>query len=65
MAVPQKKINSRKSALESKGLEVNLVKTKVLVSEIGQVIAQPSSKNDSFDICGWKTMANVVLCTYR
>ena len=35
-----------KSALESKGLKVYLMKTKVMVSKIGQVTVKPSSKKD-------------------
>ena len=37
-----------KSALESKGLKVILMKTRVMVSKIGQVTVKPSSKKDSF-----------------
>ena len=51
-----------KSALESKGLKVNLVKTKVMVSKIGQISMKPSSKKYPCGICGRKTMANAVLC---
>ena len=49
-----------KSALESEGLRVNLMKTKVMVSEIWQVTVIPSSKKDP---CGRKTMFDSVLCT--
>ena len=35
-----------KSALECKDLKVNLVKTKVLVSKIGQINIKQSSKKD-------------------
>ena len=51
-----------KNALENKGLKVNLVKTKVMVSKIGQVTVRPSSKKDPCGICGRKTMLNAVLC---
>ena len=53
-----------KSALESKGLKVNLMKTKVMVSKIGQVTVKQSSKKDPCGICGRKTMLNAVLCKY-
>ena len=39
----------------SKGLKVNLVKTKVMVTNIGQISIRPSSKKDPFGICGRKT----------
>ena len=39
----QEKFNGWKSALESKGLKVNLIKTRVIVSKIGQVTVKPSS----------------------
>ena len=41
-----------KSALENKGLKVNLMKTKVMVSKIGQVTVNSSSKTDPCGICG-------------
>ena len=41
---------------------MNLVKTKVMVSKIGQITVKPSSKKDLCSICGRKTMANAVLC---
>ena len=41
----QEKIYALESALESKGLMANLVKTKVMVSKVGQVTVKPSSKN--------------------
>ena len=44
MAELQGKFYSWKSALESKGLKVNLMKTKVMVSKIWQVTVKPSSK---------------------
>ena len=52
-----------KIALESKGLKVNLMKTRVMVSKIGQVTVRPSKK-DPCGICGRKTMLNAVLCKY-
>ena len=39
---------------------MNLVKTKEMVSKIGQV--KPCSKKDPFGICGRKTMVKAVLC---
>ena len=51
-----------KSALESNGLKVNQMKTKEMVSKIGQVTVRPSSKNDPCGICGRKTMFDTVLC---
>ena len=62
MAELQENIYGWKSALDSKGLEVNLMKTKVMVSKIGQVTVRLSSKKDSCGICGRKTMLNAVLC---
>ena len=44
MAELHKKFYGCKSALESKGLKVNLVRTKVMVSMIGQISIKPSSK---------------------
>ena len=41
---------------------MNLVKTKVMLSKIGQISFRPSSKKDPCGICGRKTMANAVLC---
>ena len=58
MAELQEKNYARKSAHESKGLKVNLMKTKVMVGTIGQVTVKPSSKKDPCGICGTKTMAN-------
>ena len=40
------------------------MKTKVMVSKIGQINIRPSSKKDLCGICGRKTMANAVLCKY-
>ena len=62
MSEPQEKIYGWKSAIESKGLKVNLMKIKVMVSRIWQVTVKPSSKKDPCDICGRKTMLNAVLC---
>ena len=50
------------SAIESKGLKVNLMKTKVMVSKIWQVTVKPSSKEDLCCICGIRTMLDAVLC---
>ena len=41
---------------------MNLLKTKVIVSRIGQVTVNPSSKKDPCGICGRTIMLNVVLC---
>ena len=41
MAEPQETFHGWKSALESKGLKVNLMKTKVMVSKIWQVTVKP------------------------
>ena len=38
------------------------MKTKVMVSKIGQVTVRPSSKKDLCGICGRKTMSYAVLC---
>ena len=46
MAELPKKFSNWKSAFESKGLKVNLVKTKVMVNKIGQISIKPSSKKD-------------------
>ena len=62
MAELQEKIYGWKSARKSKGLKVNLMKTKVMVSKIGQVTVKPCSKKDPCGIFGRKTMLNVVLC---
>ena len=43
MAELHEKFCGWRSALESKGLKVNLMKTKVMVSKIGQVTVTPSS----------------------
>ena len=40
---------------------MNLVKTKVMVSKIGQITVKPSNKKDLCGICGRKIMASVVL----
>ena len=49
-----------KEAFESKGLKVNLGKTKVVVSGAGGEM--PVSKVDPCGICGKRVMANSVLC---
>ena len=41
---------------------MNLMKTKLMVSKIGQVTVKPSSKKDPCGICGRKTMLNAILC---
>ena len=41
---------------------VNLVKTKVMVSNIGQVTVRPSSKKDPCGMCGRRTMVDAELC---
>ena len=41
---------------------MNLVKTKVMVREIGQVTVKPSSKKDPCGIRDRKTMISAVLC---
>ena len=51
-----------KSALERKGLKVNLVKTVAMVSKIVLINTKPSSEKDSCGICGGKTMVNAVSC---
>ena len=43
MAELQEKFNGWKRALESEYLKVNLMKTKLMVSKIGQVTVKPSS----------------------
>ena len=55
------KIFCRKRALECKGLKVDLVKTKVMVSKNGQISISPSSKIDPCGIWGRKTIS-AVLC---
>ena len=52
MAELYEKCYGWKSALESKGLKVNLVKTKVMVGIIEQVTVKPSSKKNPCGICG-------------
>ena len=56
MAELDYKIHSWKSALESKGLKENLVKTMVMVIKIGQIIVKTSSKKDQCGIYGRRTM---------
>ena len=41
---------------------MNLVKTKVMVSKIGQISIEPSSRKYPCSICGRKIMENAVLC---
>ena len=43
---------------------MNLMKTKVMVSNIGQVTVIPSSKKDQCGICGRKAMLNATLCEF-
>ena len=57
----RKKSYSRKSALESKVLKVNQVKSKGMVSKIGQAIIEPSNKKDPCGSCGRKRMLNTEL----
>ena len=64
MAELQEKFYCWKSAHESKGLKVNLMRTKVMVRKIGQVTIKPFSKKDPCGICGRKTMLNAVLCKF-
>ena len=62
MAELQEKIYGWKSALDSQGIKMNLMKTKVMVSKIGQITVKLSSKKDPCGIRGRKTMLNAVLC---
>ena len=62
MAELQETFYGWRSALESKGLKVNLMKTKVTVSKIGQVAVKPSNKKNPCGICGRKTMLSAILC---
>ena len=41
---------------------VNLVKTKVMMCNIGHVTVRPSSKKDPCGMCGRRTMVDAVLC---
>jgi len=50
-----------KKAFEYKGMKVNLVKTKLMVSGIDE--ETPDSKVDPCSICGKRVMANSILCT--
>ena len=61
MAELQTTFYTWKSALESKCHKVSLVKTKFMVSKIGQISIRPSSKKEPCGIRGRKTMANPVL----
>ena len=57
----KKKFLKRKDAFESKGLMVNLKKTKLMVSgSKGEVF---HSKVDPCAKCGKRVMANLVMCT--
>ena len=60
MAEQQEKFHGWKSAVESKGIKVNLMKTKAIMSKIVQVTVKPSRKKDLCGICG--RMLNAVLC---
>ena len=62
MAEQEKKIHTWKSVLESKGLKVNLTKTEVIVSMIGEISVLQSRRKDPCGICGKKTMTNAILC---
>ena len=62
MAEVHNKFYAWKSALESKGLKVNLMKRKIMVSKIGQISIRSSGKKVQCGICGRKTMADAVLC---
>ena len=46
MAEPQETLHGWKSALESKGMKVNVMKTMVMVNKFGKAIVKPSSKKD-------------------
>ena len=41
---------------------VNLVKTKIVVINIGHVTVRPSSNKDPCGMCGRRTMVDAVLC---
>ena len=62
MAELQEKLYSWKSALESKGPKVNLIKTKEMVSKFGQVTVRPSCMKDPCGNCDRKAMLDAVLC---
>ena len=62
VAEMQEKYYCWKSAHESKVLKVNLVKTKVMMSRIGQITVKPSGKKHLCGICGRKTMVNALFC---
>ena len=63
MAELHDKFHLWNSALESEDLKVNMMKTKVMESKIGQVTVKPSSKKDPYGICVGKTILIAVLCT--
>jgi len=50
-----------KRAFESKGMKVNLGKTKLMVSGIDE--ETPDSKVDPCDVCEKRVLTNSVLCT--
>ena len=50
-----------KEAFDSKGMKINLLKTKVMVS--GSVPEVAKSKIDPCGMCGKRVMTNSVLCT--
>ena len=50
-----------KDAVESKGLKVNIKKTKVMVSRSEEELFK--IKIDPWEVCGRRVMANSVLCT--
>jgi len=54
--------NQWKRTFVSKGMKVNLGKTKLMVSEIDE--KTPDSKVDPCAVCGKRVMANSVLCQY-
>ena len=51
----------RRSALESKGLKVNIGKTKMMVSSTENAIALSKTKRRG--ICGTGVVSNAVCCT--
>ena len=61
MKILKEKSLKWKEAFESKGLKVNLKKTKVMVSDLKGEI--PKSKVDPCVKCNKRVMANLVMCT--
>ena len=57
----QKTCHTWKRSLQVKEMKVNLVKTKIIVSKIGHISTNPSSKKDKCGICGRKTMTKAEL----